>query len=159
MSRARVLRIALILSATIVVLILVQVVGVPLWTAAPDTVQVTVTHTAPNGHGPDSVTTIYYDRTVHDAELAQRLQRDLAALPTIPPNSVVSCPSFYPYDTYTLTWSRGSFFVEWASTDTPGCTLWRDITLIYHESTHLPQSDTIFVDLHTAMGVPLPPGV
>ncbi|MGH2517134.1 MAG: hypothetical protein ACRDHP_15900 [Ktedonobacterales bacterium] len=157
-------RIALILSTIIVVLILVQVVGVPLWTAAPDTVQVTVTHTAPNGHGPDSVTTTtttIYDRTVHDAALAQRLQRDLAALPTLSPFDHVSCPGALnnTYDTYTLTWSRAGFFVERASAGTPWCTLWSDITLIYHESTHLPRSDTIFVDLHAALGTPLQPGV
>lgn len=139
----------------VLVLIVVQVVVVPWWTAAPDTVQVTITHTAGNGSAPGVVTTSY-DRTVHDPALARRLQRDLEALPTAPPNAVFSCPGFYNYDTYTLTWSRAGFFVEWAGTDTPGCTLWGDVTLIYHQSTHLPRSDTIFVDVHTLLGAPLP---
>jgi hypothetical protein len=149
----RVLVVSILL--VVIALIIVQVVAVPLWTAAPDTVQMTVMHHAGNGSAPDVVTTIY-DRTVHDAVMARRLQHDLAALPTVPLNSIFSCPGFYNYDTYTLTWSRAGFFVEWASADPPGCATWGDVTLIYHESVHLPRSDTIYVDMHTLLGAPLP---
>lgn len=150
---------ALVVSVMVIViaLVVVQIVVVPLWTAAPDTVQVTVIHHAGNGSAPDVVSTIF-DRTMHEPAVAQRLQRDLAALPTVSPFANESCPPhFYPYDTYTLTWSRAGLFVETASADTSGCTLWDDVTLISDERDHLPRSDTIFVDLHTLLGAPLPP--
>lgn len=143
------------LAFVVLALILVQVVAVPWWTAAPDTVEVTVTHHAGNGSAPDVVTTIY-DRTMHDPALARRLQRDLEALPTFSSNAPSSCPSFYTYDTYTLTWSRAGIFVEWATVNTPGCPLWDDVTLIYYETHRPPTSDTIYVDLHTLLGAPLP---
>lgn len=152
LRRTVVVSIALVLVAVIVVL----VVGLPWWTAAPDTVRVTVTQHAANSGKPDIVTTIY-DHTAHDAALAQRLQRDLAALPIIPRGDPVSCELFYPYDTYTLTWSRSGLVVEQASASTPVCDLWVEHTEIFHEATHLPRSDTIFVDMHTMLGAPLPP--
>lgn len=181
MNRARLLGIVFIVITAAAVLI----VGLRLWTAGPDTVRVTITrHTDIDG-APDAVSTIF-DRSVHDAALAQQLQRDLAALPIEPPLDPIACPqSREIYDTYTLTWSRSGLFVEQAYANATGCQVWiedgviarlprsnmiyldmhaalgaplpPDVTAIFHDATHLPRSDTIFVDMHTLLGAPLPP--
>lgn len=145
------LRNALILSATIVVLL----VGLRVWTAGPDTVRVIVTHHVDNGTAVATGTTVY-DRTVHDAALAQRFQRDLAALPIVSPFDHFSCPEMLlTYDTYALEWSRSGLFVERAIADTTGCHFWMEDGVIVR----LPRSDVIYTDLHAALGTPLPPGV
>ncbi|HEX6797994.1 MAG TPA: hypothetical protein VF116_09815 [Ktedonobacterales bacterium] len=146
-NRVQVLRIVLIAIAVGAALI----VGVRIWTAAPDTVRVIITHHAGNGSAPDVVTTVY-DRAVHDAALAQRLQRDLAALPIASPIDRMSCPSYYNYDTYILEWSRSGLFVERAAADTPGCTVWIEDSVI----ARYPTSETIFLDMNTMLGTPLP---
>lgn len=151
MSRARVLRNALILIAVGAVLI----VGIRLWTAAPDTVRAIITHHTGNGSAPDVVTTIF-DRTAHDPVLAQQLQRDLAALPILSPTDRFACPDMLPsYDTYSLEWSRAGLYVEQATADTTGCAFWREDGLLVR----LPQSDIIYTDLHAALDTPLPPGM
>lgn len=148
MSRAHVLRIALIAIAVGAVLI----VGIRLWTAGPDTVRIIITQYRGISDAPDVVTTLY-DHTVHDAALAQRLQRDLSALPIAPPIYRSSCPSYNPYDIYTLAWSRSGLFVEQATASTAGCDQWIEDGVIVRFST----SDAIFQDMHAALGTPLPP--
>jgi hypothetical protein len=142
-------RVGLIVITAITVLL----VGMRIWTAAPDTVRMTITEHAGNGSAPAVDTTIF-DRTVHDAALAQRLQRDVTALAIELPIARIACPqSRDTYDTYTLTWSRSGLFVEQAYTIATGCRTWIEDGVLYR----LPTSDTIYFDLHAALGVPLPP--
>lgn len=148
LSRAQALRVALIVIAVGAVLI----VGIRLWTAGPDTVRIIITHHAGNGSAPDVITT-FNDHTVHDAALAQRLQRDLAALPMASPLDRMSCPGYYNYDTYTLEWSRSGLFVERAAASTPGCTVWIEDGLIIR----YPTASALFVDMNAMLGTPLPP--
>ena len=74
-NRAFMVRVGLIVITVITVLI----VGMRIWTAAPDAVRVTVTQHGENGSAPAVDTTIF-DQTAHDVPLAQRLQRDVATL-------------------------------------------------------------------------------
>lgn len=148
-NRVFMVRVGLIVITVITALI----VGMRIWTTAPDAVRVTITQHVGNSSAPAVDTTIF-DRTVHDAALAQRLQRDVAALAIELPIEPVSCPqSRETYDTYTLTWSRSGLFVEQAYTIATGCRMWIEDGALYR----LPTSDTIYFDLHAALGVPLPP--
>lgn len=150
-NRAFMVRVGLIVITVITVLI----VGMRIWTAAPDAVRVTVTQHAGNGSAPAVDTTIF-DQTAHDAPLAQRLQRDVATLAIEPPFESIACPqSRETYDTYTLTWSRSGVFVEQAYANATGCRMWIEDGVILR----LPTSDAIYFDLHAALGAPLPPNM
>jgi hypothetical protein len=103
--------------------------GVRLWMSAPsDAVHITITHVNQDLSRP-LIKTVTADRTIHNSTIAQRLQRDLAALPVLhqpsDPNAVVSC-SGGPDDTYTLMWYRAGLPVEEASMNREYCSIWRD---------------------------------
>lgn len=147
-NRMFMLRVGLIVITAMTVLI----VGMRIWAAAPDAVRVTVTQHVGNSSAP-AVNTMIFDRTVHDAALAQRLQRDVAALAIELPIEPISCPqSQETYDTYTLTWSRSGQFVEQAYTNATGCRTWIEDGVIFR----LPTSDAIYFDLNAVLGAPLP---
>jgi hypothetical protein len=148
-NRAFMVRVGLIVITVITVLI----VGMRIWSAAPDTVRVTVTQHGENSSAPAVDTTIF-DQTMHDAALAQRLQRDVAALAIEQPLEPIACSqSSEVYDTYTLTWSRSGVFVEQAYANATGCRTWLEDGVIFR----LPTSDAIYFDLHAALGAPRPP--
>ena len=148
-NRAFVLRVGLIVITAITVLIM----GMRIWTAAPDTVRVTVTQHGENSSAPAVGATIF-DQTVHDVALAQRLQRDVATLAIELPIGPIACPqSSEIYDTYTLTRSRSGVFVEQAYANATGCRMWIEDGVLYR----LPTSDAIYFDLNAALGTPLPP--
>lgn len=89
------------ISTTVIVLILT--VGVlQLWTWGPDTVRVTVMQRTGDGHSY-----VIYDHTIHDAPLAQQLQRDMASFP-IDEN---------PLDTYSCSMSNGTYILQWSRFD------------------------------------------
>jgi hypothetical protein len=106
--------------------------GARLWTSGPDAVHITITHV--DGESGHAVKTVTYDRTIQSGEVAQRLQRDLAAMPIeFGPFVVWSCPLDHPtYDAYTLTWYRAGFLVEQASADRTGCAGWQDDGVFAH---------------------------
>jgi hypothetical protein len=89
----------------------VLVGGARLWTSVPpDAVRITIIH-VDGADGTRLVTkTVTTDRTISNGAVAQRLQRDLAAMPLIlDPFASFGCPlgspygSGFIYDTYTLT--------------------------------------------------------
>jgi hypothetical protein len=129
------LRNALMLLAVVAVLY----GGARLWTSGPDAVHITITHVAGDDGKSPATTSVTYDRTIPNGEVAQRLQRDLAALPLVGPFAKYSCSlgsSTYGtdliYDAYTLTWYRGGLPVEQASANRTDCAFWRDDGVFTH---------------------------
>jgi hypothetical protein len=128
------LRNALMLLAVVAVLY----GGARLWTSGPDAVHITIMHVAGDNY-PHVVKTITYDGTIQSGAVAQRLQRDLAALPLVEPFAKYSCSlgsSTYGtdliYDAYTLAWYRAGLPVEQASANRTDCAFWRDDGVLTH---------------------------
>ena len=107
--------------------------GARLWTSGPDAVHITITHVDANYY-PRVVKSITYDRTIQDSAVAQRLQRDLAAMPINGPSDKFACPigNGPNYDAYTLTWYRLGLPVEQASADDTGCAFWHHDIVFWH---------------------------
>jgi hypothetical protein len=120
-----------------VVLVVVAVVlygGARLWTSGPDSVHITVTAVDAT-HFPHLIRTITFDRTIDNSTIAQRLQRELAAMPVqTDPFAAYSCPvgAWPTYDSYTLTWFRLGLPVEQASADDTGCAFWHHDIVFWH---------------------------
>jgi hypothetical protein len=121
---------------TALVLIAVAAVlwgGARLWTSGPDAVHITITHVDDENRLRPAIKTVTYDRTIPNSTVAQRLQRDLAAMPLADPFATYHCylgPLPYGtssiYDAYTLTWYRAGLPVEHASANRTGCAWWTD---------------------------------
>jgi hypothetical protein len=124
--------------------------GARLWTSGPDAVHITITHV--NGDNfPHVITSVTYDGTIQNSAAAQRLQRDLAAMPLIIPSpfSATSCPAeSFTYDRYTLTWYRAGLPVEQASADDIGCGIWRDDGVFFHA---LANAQTLYADIEAVV--------
>jgi hypothetical protein len=99
--------------------------GARLWAIGPDAVHITIT-------GGSTIT----DRTIHNSEVAQRLQRDLAAMQLMPYWEIfapTSCSAGPPgHDAYTLTWYRAGLPVEQANVDDADCGFWREDGVLFH---------------------------
>jgi hypothetical protein len=107
--------------------------GARLWTSGPDAVHITITHVDDDNRLRPAIKTVTYDRTIPNSTVAQRLQRDLAAMPLADPFGTYSCalgPLPYGtssiYDAYTLTWYRAGLPVEQASANRRDCAFWTD---------------------------------
>ncbi len=143
-ARHRVLRNGLVLFAVAAMLF----GGARLWTSGPDAVHITITHVDGDGvtHATTSVT---YDGTIQSGEVAQRLQRDLAAMPLTDPFGTYSCPnSPFTFDAYTLTWYRAGLPVEQASANRTGCAFWRDDGVFFHMPVNAP---AFYADINAAV--------
>src|SRR5260221_3359589 len=109
--------------------------GARLWTSGPDAVHITITNVE---RDPDDFRiasrSVTYDRTIQSGEVAQRLQRDLAAMPiNIDPFASSACLLDRPtYDAYTLTWYRAGLPVEQASANRTSCAFWQDDGVFFH---------------------------
>jgi hypothetical protein len=127
--------------------------GAWLWTSAPDTVHITITHVYDDGTRP-AIKTLTLDRTIHNGEVAQRLQRDLAALPLSDPFASISCPLAKDhtdsYNIYTLTWYRAGLPVEQASENQAGaCTGWVEDGVFFRSSVNV---DALYAAIDAATG-------
>ena len=128
--------------------------GARLWTSGPDAVHITITHVDAD-RNPPAITTVTYDRTIPNGAVAQRLQRDLAAMPLADPFATYSCslgPLPYGtdaiYDAYTLTWYRAGLPVEQASANRTDCAFWRDDGVF----THTPHNaEVLYADIEAAV--------
>jgi hypothetical protein len=124
--------------------------GARLWTSGPDAVHITITH---GERDPETLRTltrrVTYDRTIPSGAVAQRLQRDLAAMPLIGPFDTVGCFIDKPvYDAYTLTWYRAGLPVEQASVSRTACAIWADDGVF----SRLPRADqAIYADIYAAV--------
>jgi hypothetical protein len=135
--------------------------GARLWTSGPDAVHITITHVDGDGL-PRIIKTVTYDRTIPNSAVAQRLQRDLAAMPLITdPFATFACPlgnftpsgtsrydSGFTYDAYTLTWYRAGLPVEQASADRTGCAFWRDDGVLSHRPYG---AEVLYADINAAV--------
>ncbi len=146
------LRTGLVLLAAVVVLM----GGVRLWTSMPpDAVHITITHVDGDDGMRPVIKTVTTDRTISNSAVAQRLQRDLTAMPLIlDPFASLGCPMGSPYgtsfiyDTYTLTWYRAGVPIEQASVDDLGCAIWRDDGVFFHR----PYGDQVlYADIDAAI--------
>jgi hypothetical protein len=119
--------------------------GARLWTSGPDAMHITITHVAVSGWTwpRQTSTRVAVDRTILNRAIAQRLQREFAAIPLVPYS--VSCPNYSSfkrstdvdyYDAYTLTWYRAGLPVEQASADWAGMysACWFDDGVFIHAS-------------------------
>src|SRR5258707_14861347 len=128
--------------------------GARLWTSGLDAVHSTITHV--NGeHGlQHAIKTVTYDRTIPNSTVAQRLQRDLAAMPLTNPFDTVACPIGSPYgtdviyDAYTLTWYRAGLPVEHASASRTDCATWTDDGVLFHSPVN---AQGFYADINAAV--------
>jgi hypothetical protein len=135
-------------------LVLVAVVvavygGARLWTSGPDAVHITITQVnTDTAYG--AIQRVVYDRTIQNSATAQRLQRDLAALPINRPSDTFVCPigAWPTYDAYTLTWFRLGLPVEQASADDTGCAFWQDDSVFIHRPYG---AETLYADIEAVV--------
>jgi hypothetical protein len=110
--------------------------GARLWVSTPDAVRITIIHVDGDDGLRPAISTLTLDRTIHNGAVAQRLQRDLAALPLADPFALYSCPigpgNGYTYNAYSLTWYRAGLPVEQASASQTGCAMWHDDGVFVH---------------------------
>lgn len=151
--RARVRGKRLRFVAIVLGIILIVLGAARLWTSGPDSVRIVVTredHTT----FPATSTTIY-DETLPDGALAQRLQREMAALSIVPPDpfaASMGCSGVGPHGisfTYALTWSRNGMIVETATND--GCGIWREDGCFARSATR-PGTPDLVSDIATIVG-------
>jgi hypothetical protein len=138
----------------LIVVAVLFVSGVRLWTSVPpDAVHITVTHVE---RDPDTYRTltrrVAFDRTIHDDAVAQRLQRDLAALPLTNPFETTSCAIGPPnYNDYALTWSRFGLPVEQASLSHPCGATWVEDGVFFHAPVN---TNALSADIAAAIAFP-----
>lgn len=142
------------LLALVVALIIVSGI-VRLWTWWPDAVQITVMQTRNNGGQP----VVVYDRTIHDAAFAQRLQREADGFGVMA-NPLASTSCAIGFSSYTLTWSRFGIPTEQIS-DVENTKTGDGCQNIWHEDGFIPRGPgdplrAFYADMHNAAGVPLP---
>jgi hypothetical protein len=121
--------------------------GARLWTSVPsDAVRITITYVDGHDGMRPASKTVTLDRTIHDGAVAQRLQRDLAALPLTDPFATVACPSGHGYtcDAYTLRWYRAGLPVEQASANRTFCATWVEDGVFFHSPVNV---DAFYADI------------
>ena len=144
------------IAGAIIVALVVLVGAARLWTEGPDSVRVVVTQHTGGDAGTPARTTVIYDRTIHGPSLAQRLQRDIAALDLVNPLATYSCAvGTYTYTSYSLQWSRAGLATETAINDATGCSTWTEDGIIRR----MPTSNAIYTDMAAALGTPVPANV
>ncbi|HEV2238038.1 MAG TPA: hypothetical protein VGR57_15365 [Ktedonobacterales bacterium] len=143
------------------VVVVVVYGGARWWTSGSDAVHITITHVAGDDGKSPATTSVTYDRTIPNGEVAQRLQRDLAAMPLADYFGTYSCPlgNFIPsgdslydsgstYDAYTLTWFRAGLPIEQASVKRTGCAFWQDDGVFFHVPAG---AETMYADIEAVV--------
>jgi hypothetical protein len=124
--------------------------GGRLWTSVPpDAVHITITHLNFDENRLVSATVIG-DCTIRNSAVAERLQRDLAALKLFGLFDSTSGPtgSYDSHNTYTLTWYWAGLPVEYAHEDRTGCGFWHDDLVLTHWSV---DDEALMADINAAV--------